>query len=391
VDDFESLSSALEGWFEADLVALPGPLQERVRQGFSPLVWEQLTPNQRRSVAAQWDCQFDPALEPERQRAWDLVCEVSELEGQVQRWESVLAPTAKDLEIKEAKLVELRRALDRVEARLRGGTGKAPAAAARRNSESMTPEQGVRYLAYPAALTQLRARLNATPEELAAWIYAGPQENGLAAYLNANELDPPPRFYFPDAGLVSTGEGHDYLAPMMGCWFRADEIEAFQPSERYVVGRDLISRWEKFPGIDARAYIRAKIQESRLLDAHPIYGGTRGTFPEEIDFPPMELGLHRVSDIQAIEAEDFGSAAPRGPGPESAEDRRLRVRRRVEMLRTAGAKAFLKTVAEEEGLSVTRIKQLLADGSSKPRPKTPASWMSPVSTQDRASQSTRKR
>ena len=259
-----------------------------------------------------------------------------------------------------------------------------------RNSRSPTAAQGLRYIAYPAAFAQLRARLNATPEELAAWVYAGPKEEGLAAYVSANELDPPPRFHFPGGGLTRTGEDHDYLAPMMACWFLADEIERFQPLERYVVGRELIARWSKVPGVDAVAYVQAKIQESRLLDAHPIYGGTRGTFPEEEDFPPIELGLHRVSDIEAIESTDFGLAASCELGSESAEERRLRLRRRVAKMRAAGVKAFLRDVAAEEGLSVSRIKQLLDDSTGKPRPKKTANWISPVSTQDRTSQGKKK-
>lgn len=45
--------------------------------------------------------------------------------------------------------------------------------------------------------------------------------------------------------------------------------------------------------------------------------------------------------------------------PESPKQRRERLRNRVIELKTQGVKAFLKTVAEEEGLSVSRIKQLI--------------------------------
>ena len=55
---------------------------------------------------------------------------------------------------------------------------------------------------------------------------------------------------------------------------------------------------------------------------------------------------------------------------ESAEQRRERIRKRVDELKTKGVKAFLKTVAEEEGLSISRIKQLLQDEipASKSKP-----------------------
>ncbi len=44
---------------------------------------------------------------------------------------------------------------------------------------------------------------------------------------------------------------------------------------------------------------------------------------------------------------------------ESIQARRERVRKRVEEEKNKGNKAFLKTVAEEEGLSTSRIKQLI--------------------------------
>jgi hypothetical protein len=44
---------------------------------------------------------------------------------------------------------------------------------------------------------------------------------------------------------------------------------------------------------------------------------------------------------------------------ESAKQRRERIKKRVNELKAQGATAFLKTVAEEEGLSISRIKQLI--------------------------------
>jgi hypothetical protein len=44
---------------------------------------------------------------------------------------------------------------------------------------------------------------------------------------------------------------------------------------------------------------------------------------------------------------------------ESAAQRRERLKKRVQAERTKGSKAFLKVVAEEEGISVSRLKQLL--------------------------------
>lgn len=50
---------------------------------------------------------------------------------------------------------------------------------------------------------------------------------------------------------------------------------------------------------------------------------------------------------------------------ESAAQRRERLKKRVRTLKAQGVKAFLKVVAEEEGISVSRLKQLLRE---KPEP-----------------------
>ncbi len=57
---------------------------------------------------------------------------------------------------------------------------------------------------------------------------------------------------------------------------------------------------------------------------------------------------------------------------ESAAQRRERLKKRVQALKAKGVRAFLKTVAEEEGISVSRLKQLLKDD---PTPaKSPLNW-----------------
>ena len=88
----------------------------------------------------------------------------------------------------------------------------------------------------------MSARLGATPEELAAWIWNGPQDGGIAAYMNANELDPPPRFFYTPGS-----DNQDYIAPSMGCWFKVEDIDQFEPADRYITGSALIERWSQRP------------------------------------------------------------------------------------------------------------------------------------------------
>ena len=160
------------------------------------------------------------------------------------------------------------------------------------------------YIACPEAMRQLAKRLKASPEELAVWVFMGPDLGGLPAYLNANELDPPPEFHF----VPYLGDDPDYLSPLMACWFREHDVLNFNPAERYITGAALIERWSQHSGIRPEAFIRAKIEESRLQDIHPISGVTQGRVPGDEAYPPLSSGLFALSEIKAIENEDFDFA-----------------------------------------------------------------------------------
>lgn len=302
--EFESLTLALEAWFDQALDALPDKLRRRVEEEFLP-PWEALAPAQRRFVALQSDYQHDPATQAERKRWWDYCQKMDAIEQQIAGWEVAAAPTASDLALREARLKELRQELTRMASQERQMGGDYYPVRVRLNDADeapcSSPATPVRYIAYPKAMKLLARRLGASPEELAAWVWMGPEDGGLAAYRNANELDPPPRFHY-----CTGSDDPDYLAPLMACWFREDDISAFEPADRYITGKVLVERWSKHSGIQPAAFILAKIAESRLLDIHPIYGGTQSFFPKFDSFPPMESGLFVLAHVEAIEAEDFG-------------------------------------------------------------------------------------
>jgi hypothetical protein len=71
--------------------------------------------------------------------------------------------------------------------------------------------------------------------------------------VNAIDFDPPPRFHF---GL---GGEFDYLSPLMASWFAVEEIAHFEPTERYITGTALINDGSDKPGLQAEAFILAKI------------------------------------------------------------------------------------------------------------------------------------
>jgi hypothetical protein len=310
MSSFDSLTLALEDWFDTPLADLPDALRKRVVQEFFPMPWDTLSADQRRSVALQLDYQHDPAMAKDRQDWWDFFQRMDAVKAQITEWNAVATPTAGELALKEKRLAELQHELARMDAQVRHARGdyfpQRKLIEAKDEASVPEPAQVVRYIAYPKAMHQLAARLGATPEELAAWVFWGPGQGGIAAYVNANELDPPPRFHF------GFGGNDDYVSSFMATWFSEDEIAHFEPAERYLTGTTLIERWSRRPGLHADAFILAKIRESRLQDIHPRFGGTRGTFQEHDDFPPLTSGLFMVSQVEQIEAEDFAEPFDQG-------------------------------------------------------------------------------
>lgn len=294
---FVSLTLALEGWFDTLLCDLPDALRHRVEVDFFPMPWDDLSPDQRRSGIAQWDYQHDPTTEHDRKFWWEFFVRKDRIKKEIETWEAVPILSASDVEKRDARLSELRRELDVMDKKRRNA--RYDYFDPRNKMHDTAPVSGKDdYIPYPKALRLLSDRLNATPEEIAAWVWMGPSDGGLAGYLNANELEPPPRFYF-DYFM-----GEDYLAPLMGCWFLKEDIFNFQPADRFITGKDLIESWSKQPGVKVEAFVRAKIAESRLLDMHPTMGATQ--WSEGSDFPAKEMALFALSHINEIEALDFG-------------------------------------------------------------------------------------
>ena len=301
---FDSLTWAFEDWFDTLLCDLPDALRKRVEQEFFPMPWDNLSADQRRSAALQLDYQHDPATEQDQKYWWDFFEMLDGLKKQLAEWEAVATPTAIELALKETRLAELKQELARLDAQKQLARGdyypQRKPNLTKDGAPLADPASANRYVAYPKAMHQLTLRLGATPEELAAWIWLGPKDGGIAAYVNANEFDPPPRFFY-----ATGGDSHEYIAPLMACWFKADDIDQFEPADRYITGKSLIDRWSKRPGLHTLAFIQAKIAESRLLDIHPIFGGTRGTSDDQ-GLPPLESGLFQLAHVLQIEAEDFG-------------------------------------------------------------------------------------
>lgn len=364
MSDFDSLTIALEDWFDRLLSEMPDSIRQRIEKDMFPLPWDDLSQEQRRIGALQLDYQHDPATENERQYWWDFYLRKDALKKQISEWEKAATPTASNLAHKEARLKELRNELGRMDQQERQPqrpyfSGRAQSAP----STALAPATA-NYIAYPKAMKALAERLNATPEELAAWIFYGPDQGGIAAYTNANEFDPPRRFFY---GYYTGSD--NYIAPLMACWFSDEDIASFQPGERFITGKALIERWGRLPGIQPAAFIRAKIAESRLADMHPTFGVTEVSSFGTGEFPQLEAGLFAMSEITTVEGEDgIIPAINHLSRKESPEERKRRIQSRVAQLKTQGVRNFLETVAKEEAISPSRIKQIVYD-----KPKSPSS------------------
>ena len=234
----------------------------------------------------------------------------------------------------------------------------------KRRRAAPASDAGVRndgpYIGYVKALRRLRERLNATPEELAAWIFFGSSNGGIDAYLNANGSQPPEDFRFQNYHHPSYDSRAGYLKLSMNCWFLEKDVEDFIPTMRFITYEALAERWSNEAGITAADYIEVQIAQSRLQDIHPMGGQTQGSNPGNKIYPLLESALFLVEEIEKIELEDFGRIRS-----ESPQQRKERLTKLVEKKRAANDKAFLKSTAKEEGISTSRLKQIIGKKSRK--------------------------
>jgi len=211
------------------------------------------------------------------------------------------------------------------------------------------------YMAYPKAMRKLKERLGATPAELAVWVSLGDEQGygGIAAYLEVGLTANPPKLEFD----VMSPDGYDYIAPLMGAWFVADDIDSFEPASRYIEYPRLVERWSEHGQLeDVEAYIAAKIREARLDEFHPVAGGSELSWPDdEFRHPQKETTLLDMADVEAVETAD-------GLNPirtESPEQRRRRLIAWIEEERTRQLRGALNRVALREGVSRQRVSEII--------------------------------
>jgi hypothetical protein len=116
-DTFEPLLKLIEPYINEPFANLPDSLRVRVAEAFFPMPqWDDLAPDQRRSLAEQDDNQTDPAKGPEREYWWALACQVSETEESIAKWQLMNdRALPSEAALKETQLVLLKRRLDNLQ------------------------------------------------------------------------------------------------------------------------------------------------------------------------------------------------------------------------------------------------------------------------------------
>lgn len=163
------------------------------------------------------------------------------------------------------------------------------------NGESSEPktEQCIHYL---QAKQLLDDRLkDVTPEEIAIWRWFGPDDGGLSVYDKPQEGKPLQSIY------SWCSMNPDYISPLMECWFKINDINNFQPADRYITSPNLVKRWRKGPIFQTETFIKERILSDDLVDLHPHTGHTRWTGDNH--FPDKRWAIFSMSQVRKIEAD----------------------------------------------------------------------------------------
>ena len=222
------------------------------------------------------------------------------------------------------------------------------------------PGEAVTAMKAQKLITKARPAVSAVcpgcEEECVMQVHTIPQPSGdPALFIVCDKRDDIGRISVPTASLEQWQASGDSIAELLACLLGL---------QRSNMGSTSAGRWEV-------GVFRGKQHASHLV----LLTGGKLT---------LTLAGHSIalSEVLALNGDVFNVDARRlthlvdhpvaGAGDvESAEQRRERIRKRVEDLKAKGEKAFLKTVAEEEGLSISRIKQLIQDEKPASKSKAP--------------------
>jgi|GEM_PF-5760252 len=106
-EEHRALSDLLDGEVDKPFNSLSESLKKIVREAFFPMKWDDLVPEQRRSLAAQYDYQYDPAREEEHEFYWESVLDHDKILTEITDTELLKPVTVQDQLTKKKMLKEL--------------------------------------------------------------------------------------------------------------------------------------------------------------------------------------------------------------------------------------------------------------------------------------------
>jgi len=116
MNEFFSLSLALEDWFELPFSALPDLLRNRVELELLPLQWNQLSADRRRSMVLDSDYRNDPNTKQDQKFWWDFYKREADLNKLLAELEAHAPKTLAEIVKKEDEQGALKQALAQMEA-----------------------------------------------------------------------------------------------------------------------------------------------------------------------------------------------------------------------------------------------------------------------------------
>lgn len=179
---YEPLEKALEHCFDKYLFELPPTLKRRVLSAL-PIasLCDDLEPERRRAIARYQDLQHDPQLFDFNEYWFNFYARTNELGQELAKWQRAGVSTASDLQIQQDNLVRLKQELANRQHLEKALLFRKFPHHERSGEDDAYPAIDDRtvWVAFPKPLEILKASLNTTAEELAAWIFMGAGKGGI--------------------------------------------------------------------------------------------------------------------------------------------------------------------------------------------------------------------
>lgn len=357
--DFESLEAKLEKWFGESSHELPASLRALVMSAFEPFSWDELSPDQRRSLTNQLDYKNDPATDTHQKYWFSFGVKRRELEAELEKWQLVAAPTATDLAQKESRIAQLKQELTH--------RNRLKTLLIRRNFPRYTKtgltnaglEKPEKLIGLPLVLSRLGERLRASQEEVAAWVFMTECDGGIRAYKPQSQPEEFQRFYFePEMEL-------DYKGLMVNCWFDEREITTFEPQERFISGAACLEVLKDLHDGSPSVFLSKLIDAGRITDLHPITGATIASSPTDFGLPKIETGLFSVDELEkimieaAVDTPELLRSLIQHKENENPSERKIRLTAWHEEELSKGKKGAIQRTAKREGVTRQTLSAIL--------------------------------